>query len=38
MLLARKDIEGYHNKRTSKTYNIKMRLNGTGVDSDNSGR
>jgi hypothetical protein len=31
-LLARKDIEGYHDKRTSETYNIKMRLDG--VDGD----
>jgi hypothetical protein len=36
MLLVRKDIEGCHNKWTSKTYNIKMRLNDTGVDVHNS--
>ena len=26
-----KDIEGIHNKKTSETYNIKMRLDGDGV-------
>ena len=29
-LLARQDIEGYHDKKTSETYNIKMRLDGEG--------
>ena len=30
-LMAKKDIEGYHNKKTSETYNIKMKLDGDGV-------
>ena len=30
VLLARQDIEGYHDKKTSETYNIKMRLDGKG--------
>ena len=29
-LLAKQDIEGYHDKKTSETYNIKMRLDGKG--------
>ena len=29
-LLAKQDIEGYHDKKTSETYNIKMRLDGEG--------
>ena len=35
-LLALKDIEGYHDKKTSETYNIKMRLDGVGIDGDDS--
>ncbi|KAL3822186.1 hypothetical protein ACHAXA_008202 [Cyclostephanos tholiformis] len=35
-LLARKDIEGYHDKKTSETYNIKMRLDDVGVDGGES--
>jgi hypothetical protein len=30
ILLAKQDIEGYHDKKTSETYNIKMRLDGEG--------
>ena len=37
-LLARRDIEGYHDKNTSETYNIKMRLDGVGVDGDDDAR
>ena len=37
-LLARRDIEGYHDKNTSETYNIKMRLDGAGVDGDGDAR
>ena len=39
-LMATKDIEGYHDKKTSETYNIKMKLgsgdvwNGVAVGSD----
>ena len=30
-IMAKQDIEGTHNKKTSETYNIKMKLEGDGV-------
>lgn len=30
ILLAKQDIEGYHDKKTSETYNVKMRIDGEG--------
>jgi len=34
-ILAKQDIEGTHNKKTSETYNIKMKLEGDGVSAGN---
>jgi len=34
-ILAKQDIEGTHNKKTSETYNIKMKLEGDGVSVGN---
>lgn len=31
-LVTKKDIEGFHDKKTSETYNIKMKFPGEGID------